>query len=170
MVNLEVFDHLGPLWTLLDHLKRFKWFFARKHLRQILLCPYGATNWFLSEMVQKCPDRPKKVQNFQKHLGFPFRTLLDPFGPLWNVDKPAMLAIFVCLIGAFFGDTLYLTKVWSKWLGSNLFPKAKRDSSGRLLLWLRYQDIATCSDSAYLRCLILLHFLFSSSNASPIFF
>ena len=47
-------------------------------------------------MVQKCPDGTKKVPNCQKHLGLPFRTLLDPFGPLWNVDKPAMFGRF-CL-------------------------------------------------------------------------
>ena len=47
-------------------------------------------------MVQKCPDGPKGVPNCQqqKHLGLPFRTLLDPFGPLWNVDKPAMFGHF----------------------------------------------------------------------------
>ena len=65
----------GPVWTL-------------------LLCPYGATNWFLSEMVQKCPDGPKTVPNGQKHFGWSFWSLLDPFGPLWNVDKPAMFGHF----------------------------------------------------------------------------
>ena len=29
-----------------------------------------------------------------EHLGWPFWTLLDPFGPLWNVDKPAMFGHF----------------------------------------------------------------------------
>ena len=58
--------------------------------------PRGDTNSFLPEMVQKCPDGPKRVPNCQKHLVLPFRTLMDPFGPLWNVDKPAMFGHF-CL-------------------------------------------------------------------------
>ena len=63
---------------------------------------------FLSEMVQKCPDGPKGAPNCQKHPGFRFRTLLDLFGPLWNVDKPAMFGHF-CLFYwcVFFWDTLY---------------------------------------------------------------
>ena len=55
-------------------------------------------------MVQKCPDGPKRVPNYQKHLGLAFRTLLDPFGPLWNVDKPNMFGnfyLFYCWL--FFG-------------------------------------------------------------------
>ena len=72
----------GPVWTLLDH-------FNKKHLRQTLLCSCGATNWFLSEMVQKCPYGPKSVPNCQKDLGLPFRTLLDPF-----VENTAMFGCF----------------------------------------------------------------------------
>ena len=45
-------------------------------------------------MAQNGPDGPKRVPNGQKHLGWPFWTLLDPFGPLWNVDKPAMFGHF----------------------------------------------------------------------------
>ena len=55
---------------------------------------FGAKNQFLFEMAQKGPDGPKRVPNGQKHLGWPFWTLLDPFGPLWNVDKPAMFGHF----------------------------------------------------------------------------
>ena len=40
--------------------------------------------------VYNCSDGPKRVLNGRKHLGWPFWSLLDPFGPLWNVDKPAM--------------------------------------------------------------------------------
>ena len=91
-----------------------KWFFAQKYLCQTLLCTFGATNWFLSEMVQKCPDGPQKVPNCQKHLGLPFRTLLDPFGPLWNVDKPDMYG-HVCFISAFCGTLcLFVSKAFSK--------------------------------------------------------
>ena len=65
---------------------------------------------FLFEMIQKGPDVPKRVPNGQTHLGWSFRTLLYPFGPFWNVDKPAMLGHFClfywCVI---FWDTLYVT-------------------------------------------------------------
>ena len=45
-------------------------FFALEHLRQTLLCPFGANNSFFSEMVQRCSDGPKRVPNGQKHLGW----------------------------------------------------------------------------------------------------
>ena len=88
MVNPSVFDHLGPLWA---HLDPF-WPFPTKidFLLQTLLCPFGAKNYILSEMVQMGPDEPKRVLNGQKHLGWPYWSLLDPFDPLWNVDEPAM--------------------------------------------------------------------------------
>ena len=35
-------------------------FFAPEHHRQTLLCPFGAKKSFLSEMVQRGPDGPKK--------------------------------------------------------------------------------------------------------------
>ena len=53
---------------------------------------------------------PKGVPNGQKHLDLPFRTILDLFGPLWNVDQPDMLRRIVCFIGAFFGDTPYFLR------------------------------------------------------------
>ena len=37
---------------------------------------------------------PKRVSNGQKHLCWPSWSLLDPNGPLWNVDKPAMFGYF----------------------------------------------------------------------------
>merc|ERR1711894_411135 len=59
-------------------------------------------------MAQKGPDGPKRVPNGQKHLGLPFWTLLGPFGPLWNVDKPAMLGHFWSQMGHFWTPgTLY---------------------------------------------------------------
>ena len=54
----------------------------------------------VSRWAQKGPKLSKK------HLGLPFRTALDPFGPLWNVDKPAMFGHFYC----FFWDTLYIQR------------------------------------------------------------
>ena len=80
----------GPFWTILNK----NWYFAPKHLCKTFLCPFGAKTSFLSEMVQKGPDGPKRVPNGQKHLGWPFWSLLNPFGPLWSVDKPAMFGHF----------------------------------------------------------------------------
>ena len=92
---LTIWDPFGPIWTLLDHFKQ-KWFFAQKHLRLTRLCPFGEKIDFLPETVQKCPDGPKRVPNGQKHLGWPFWTLLDTFRPLRNVDidKPVMFSHF----------------------------------------------------------------------------
>ena len=61
-------------------------------------------------MVQKGSDGPKRVPNCQKHLVLPFRTLMDPFGPLWNVDKPAMFGHF-CLFYwcVFLGHPVYIS-------------------------------------------------------------
>ena len=45
MINLRVFDHLGPFWTHLDPFGPFQTKidnFAPKHLRQTLLYPFGA--------------------------------------------------------------------------------------------------------------------------------
>ena len=53
---------------------------------------------------------PKGSRRAQKSFKWSKTTMLtisDPFGPLWNVDKPAKFFHFVCFIGAFFGDTLY---------------------------------------------------------------
>ena len=52
--------------------------------------------------------------NCQKHLGLPFWTLLEPFEPLWNVDKPAMFGHF-CLFYwcVFLGHPVCLTKLLS---------------------------------------------------------
>ena len=97
MVNLSLFDHLGPrlgpsgpFWTISDKND----FFAPNGQNRVLQRCFGAKYQFLFEMVQKGPDGPKRVPNGQKHLGWPFWSLLDPFGPLWNVDKPAMFGHF----------------------------------------------------------------------------
>ena len=80
----------GPFWTISNK----NWYFAPKHLCHTILCPFRAKNHFLSEMVQKGLEGPKRVPNGQKHLGWPFWSLLDHFGPLWSVDKPAMFCHF----------------------------------------------------------------------------
>ena len=52
MTNLSVFDNFGPSGPFLiisdENLS-----FAPKHLCQTLLCPFGAKNSFLSELIQK---------------------------------------------------------------------------------------------------------------------
>ena len=71
MVNLDFFtiwEPFGPVWTLLDHFKR-KMIFCSKALSPNPSLSFWATNWFLSEIVQKGPDGPKRVPNCQKHQG-----------------------------------------------------------------------------------------------------
>ena len=58
-------------------------------------------NSFFSEMVQNGPDGPKRVPSGQKHLGWPFWSLLDHFdklkslpclaifGPKWTIFWPS---------------------------------------------------------------------------------
>ena len=97
MVNISLFDHLGPrlgpsgpFWTISDKND----FFAPNGQNRVLQRCFGAKYQFLFEMVQKGPDGPKRVPNVQKDLGWPFWSLLGPFGPLWSVDKPAMFGHF----------------------------------------------------------------------------
>ena len=72
MVNLDIFDNLGPFWAHLDTFGPFQ--------TKINLLPHndkvgfggGAFEqkiMFLFEMAQKSPDGPKRVPNGQKHLG-----------------------------------------------------------------------------------------------------
>ena len=103
-----IWDPFGPVWTLLNNFKQ-KLVFAQKHLRQTQLYPYEATNWFLSEKVQKCPDGPKRGPKLSKTSRLTITDPLDPFGPLWNVDKPAMFGHF-CLFYwcIFWGYPVYI--------------------------------------------------------------
>ena len=83
------------------------------------LGPFQTRNDFLLKSTSAKPY-PKRVPNCQKHLGLPFWILLDPFGPLWNVDKPAMLGHF-CLFYwcAFLGHPVFYPNRWlsiRKWL------------------------------------------------------
>ena len=48
-------------------------------------------------MVQKCPYGPKKSK-IVKTSWFTILTLLYPFGPLWNVEKPATPSRFPGLV------------------------------------------------------------------------
>ena len=63
MVNLSLFDHLGPrlgpsgpFWTISNKND----FFAQKHLRQTLFCPYGA---FYGDIILCHRYRQQKVPN-----------------------------------------------------------------------------------------------------------
>ena len=67
----------GHFWILSDKNK----FFAR---------------WGQRRVWRRCFWK-KKVPNCQKHRGLPFWTFWGFFGPLWNVDKPAMFSHF-CLV------------------------------------------------------------------------
>ena len=82
----------GHFWAISDKNQ----FVAPQGQSSVWLRRFWAKNHFLFEMVQKGPDGPNRVPNGQKHLGWPFRPLLDPVGPLWNIDKPAMFGHF-CL-------------------------------------------------------------------------
>ena len=91
------FDHLGPFWA---HLDPFGPFPTRIDilLRSTSAKPYfvqlGQKNHFCLKWSKRVQMGPKGVPNGQKHLGRPFWSLLDPFGPLWSVDKPAMFGSF----------------------------------------------------------------------------
>ena len=72
MVNLSVFDHLGPFWAHLDPFGPFQTkneFFAPNGQSRGWQRCFGAKYQFLFETVQKGPDGPKRVPNGQKHLG-----------------------------------------------------------------------------------------------------
>ena len=81
MANLSVFDHLGPFWAALEPFGPFQTkvdLFAPKHLRQTLLCPVGEKKSFLSEMIQKGPDRQKGPQMVN--------IWVDHFDPFWTLS------------------------------------------------------------------------------------
>ena len=57
---------------------------------------FGKAKVKLSEDHRWKNIQPQKgpQPNGQKYFGRPFWSLLDPFGPLWNIDKPAMFGRF----------------------------------------------------------------------------
>ena len=76
--NPSVFDHFLPFWALLDSFRLFQTKIAFLLLStsakpeiniKNLLYPFGAKKSFLSEMVQRGPEGPKRIRNGQKHLG-----------------------------------------------------------------------------------------------------
>ena len=77
MGNLYVFDHLGLFWVRLDTFGPFQ----TKNdflLKSTSAKPYFVLMQqidFLSEMVRKCPDGPKRFQVVKNtYLGLPYRT------------------------------------------------------------------------------------------------
>ena len=107
MVNLSLFDHLGPrlgpsgpFWTISDKND----FFAPNGQNRVLQRCFGAKYQFLFEMVQRGPDGPKRVPNGQKQLGWPFRTTLE----CWQACH-VWPFLFVLLVRLFW-DTLYF--IW----------------------------------------------------------
>ena len=66
-----------PFWTILNK----NWYFAPKQLCKTLFCPFGAKKSFLSEMVQKGPDGPKRGPKWSKRLRL---IILVPFGAFWT--------------------------------------------------------------------------------------
>ena len=102
MVNVDVFDHLGPIWARLDPFGPFRTkndFWLKSTSAKPYFVLMGQQIDFC-QMVKKCPDGPIRVPNCQKKLlGLPFWNLLDHFGMLTSLP---CLAICVCFIGAFF--------------------------------------------------------------------
>ena len=81
------FCRSGPFWIISDKNEFFP---------QMDKVGFGGgaseqTNQLLFEMVQKVAERPKRVPNGQKHLDWPFLSLLDYFGMLTSLP---CLAIF----------------------------------------------------------------------------
>ena len=76
MVNLSVFDHLGPFWAHLDPYRPFQTRFD-----------------ILGKIIIFVWNGPK-VRKWSKTLKLTILVPLDPFGPLWSVDKPAMFGHF----------------------------------------------------------------------------
>ena len=82
MVNLSLFDHLGPFWA---HLDPFGPFQTRIDilLRSTSATPYfvhlGQKNHFWLKWSKRVQMDPKGVPNNQKDSGWPFWSLLNPF-------------------------------------------------------------------------------------------
>ena len=85
-----VFDHLGPFWAHLDPFGPFQTkmnFLPQMGVAEVLrskksIFVWNGPKW--SRWARKGPKWSKTLR----------LTILDPFGPLWNVDKPAMFGHF----------------------------------------------------------------------------
>ena len=93
MVNLSVFDHLGPIlgpsgpfWTISDKND----FFAPNGQSRVWRRCFEAKNRFLLEMVQKAPDGPKRNTSDYDVLTDGYRWLRlvrGGFGWLWGGNR-----------------------------------------------------------------------------------
>ena len=118
MVNLTVFDHLGPYLAHLDHFGPFQTkviFFAPSRVGPRWS---GAKKTFLSETVLMGPNEPKRIS--VKTVILISWALLDHFVPLWNIDKPAMFDHFWSKIGHFWTTPVYL--IVKKKVHHQLYP------------------------------------------------
>ena len=89
-----IWDQFGPIWIPLDHFKQKLIFCSGAALPNPTLSISGKKNHFRLKWSKRAQMGPKGVPNGQKHFGWPFWSLLDPFGPLWSVDRPAMFGHF----------------------------------------------------------------------------
>ena len=88
MIN-QMFLFSRPFWARVDPF----WIISNN---KRLFCSKASLPNLVGPQIDFCLKWSKRVPNCQKHLGLSFWTLLDPFGLLWNVDKPDMFGHF-CL-------------------------------------------------------------------------
>ena len=111
MVNLDVLDHLGPFWARLDPFEQFQTkisFCSKAPPPNPTLSLWGNKLIFVwkgTEVSRWAQKSPKLSKTSRLTITDP----LDPFGPLWNVDKPAMFGHF-CLFYwcIFWGYPVYI--------------------------------------------------------------
>ena len=92
-VHLSVFDHMEPFWAHLDHFGQFQ------TRIDILLWSTSAKPYFVHSgqkiiIVWNGPKGTRWAPKGSKWSKTPRFTILAPFRPLWNADKPAMLGNF----------------------------------------------------------------------------
>ena len=92
MVNLSVFDQLGPfgpIWALLDNLRQ-KWFFAKNGQSRC----FGAKINFCLKWCKGVQMGPKESQMVKTHR----LTILVPFEPFWTTLERLLGPKKACLI------------------------------------------------------------------------
>ena len=95
MIN-QMFLFSRPFWARVDPF----WIISNN---KRLFCSKASLPNLVGPQIDFCLKWSKRVPNCQKHLGLPFRALLDPFGTLWTT--------LACFIGVFFG-THYSVLFW----------------------------------------------------------
>ena len=143
----------GHFWTISDKNQ----FFAPKGQNRVGRRCFWAKNHFYVWNGKKGSRRVQKGPKLSKTSRF---AISDPFGPLWNVDKPDMFG-HLCLfcLCVFFGTpcTLWQDQVRQKWNGN--FVLLAKFIYAMKILAQSYKTLTwTMSDSSN-----LLTFSFSSS-------